>query len=110
MLTAAAATRWLNDNKLKNMARVTYSQYKAISYKLTDGKNPDILEVLGDLQNFWAKDSIISAQLPLLICVPTILASITTSLTKAKNIGSIQFKNLLNSDKIPKKNPSLNQW
>ena len=49
LLALVASTRWLMRSKSRDLAIMTISRYKGLSYLLTDGKSPDVLGVAGDL-------------------------------------------------------------
>ena len=43
LLTASALTRWLERNNLTGLAKLSFSKYSGLSFKLTAGKDPDCL-------------------------------------------------------------------
>lgn len=49
LLLLAAATRWLARSKSQDLALLVFSEYRALSHRLTDGIRADALGLLGDI-------------------------------------------------------------
>lgn len=58
LLFLLASARWLARSRLTDLAAITLCEYRALSQKLSDAQNHDILNLAGDMYNRpWFQDS-----------------------------------------------------